>query len=217
MTLRMPNKHFWRRCRGRLITNKEWIRNFESSFASLIWLRLSILSYSFTPVFFYFDYFMQGNVWIEDILQKILLMISKNYLEKQEPSSRRHRQHFSTKASSNPEDRRSFIRNLSSQFEAMANKSIREFLAPTTDNIRTGPAVEIDCNFELKPRLINMVQANQFCGKAHEDASAHLCWYLVTPSGNDPQAHRYRWALHPGGYPEYHIYIFTIGRKRASD
>ena len=78
------------------------------------------------------------------------------------------------KASSKPEDRRSFIRNLSTEFEAMANKSIREFSAPTTDNVRTGPAVEIDRNFELKPGLINMVQANQFCGKAHEDASAHL-------------------------------------------
>jgi len=42
------------------------------------------------------------------------------------------------------------------------------------DNICTGPAVEIDDNFELRPRLINMVQSNQFCGKAHGDASAHL-------------------------------------------
>jgi len=60
----------------------------------------------------------------------------------------------------------------------MANKSIREFSARTTDNIRIGPAVEIDGNFELKPRLINMVQSNQFCGKAHEDASAHLQHFL---------------------------------------
>jgi len=44
-----------------------------------------------------------------------------------------------------------------------------------------------------------------------------VCWYLVTPSGNDPQAHGYRWALHRGGYPEYRIYIFTTRRKRASD
>jgi len=72
-------------------------------------------------------------------------------------------------ASSNQEDHRSFTRNLSSEFEVMANKSIREFSAPTTDNIRTGLAAEIDCNFELKPGLINMVQANQFCGKVHED------------------------------------------------
>jgi len=75
------------------------------------------------------------------------------------------------KASSKPEDSQSFIWNLSTEFEAMANKLIHEFSPPTTDIIRTGPAVEIDRNFELKPRLINMVQANQFCGKAHEDAS----------------------------------------------
>jgi hypothetical protein len=46
------------------------------------------------------------------------------------------------------------------------------------DNIRTGPAVDIDRPFELKHALINMVQASQFCGKAHEDASAHLQHFL---------------------------------------
>ena len=82
------------------------------------------------------------------------------------------------KTSSNQEDRRSFIRSLSSEFEAMANKSIREFSAPTTNNIHTGPTMEIDRTFELKPGLINMVQANQFYGKAHKDASAHLQHFL---------------------------------------
>jgi len=82
------------------------------------------------------------------------------------------------KASSNQEDHQSFTQNLSSEFEVMANKSIREFSAPTTDNIRTRPATEIDGNFELKPGLINMVQSNQFCGKAHEDDSAHLQHFL---------------------------------------
>ena len=77
-------------------------------------------------------------------------------------------------ASSNQEDHR----NLSSEFEAMATKSIREFSAPTADNIRTRPAAKIDGNFELKPGLINMVQSNQFCGKPHEDASAHLQHFL---------------------------------------
>jgi hypothetical protein len=38
--------------------------------------------------------------------------------------------------------------------------------------------VEIEQNFELKLALINMVQASQFCGKAHEDASAHLQHFL---------------------------------------
>jgi hypothetical protein len=56
----------------------------------------------------------------------------------------------------------------------MANKSLRKFSAPTIDNIRIGPDEDIDQPFELKPVLINMVQASQFSRKAHEDASAHL-------------------------------------------
>jgi hypothetical protein len=35
-----------------------------------------------------------------------------------------------------------------------------------------------DNGFKLKPALINMVQANQFYEKAHEDASAHLQHFL---------------------------------------
>src|SRR5579859_3530655 len=61
----------------------------------------------------------------------------------------------------------------------MANKTLREFSAPTTANIRTRPAVDVgDKAFELKPALINMVQASQLCGKAHEDASAHLQHFM---------------------------------------
>jgi len=64
-------------------------------------------------------------------------------------------------------------------FEAMANKTLREFSAPTTANIRTGRAIDVgEEGFELKLALISMVQANQFCGKAHEDASAHLQHFL---------------------------------------
>jgi len=62
-------------------------------------------------------------------------------------------------------------------FEDMAEKTLREFSAPTTANIRTGPAVNTGENgFELKPALITMVQASQ--EKAHEDASAHLQHFL---------------------------------------
>jgi len=61
----------------------------------------------------------------------------------------------------------------------MAQKSLPEFSAPTTANIRTGQEVNVgDNGFELKPALITMVQANQFCGKAHEDASAHFQHFL---------------------------------------
>jgi hypothetical protein len=70
-------------------------------------------------------------------------------------------------------------RNLASKFEAMNNKTLREFSAPTIENIHTGPQVNIgEDEFELKPALITMVQASQFCGKAHEDASAHLQHFL---------------------------------------
>jgi hypothetical protein len=42
-------------------------------------------------------------------------------------------------------------------------------------NIRTSPVVRIEnLEFELKPSLINMVQAIQYSGMANEDASAHL-------------------------------------------
>ena len=46
-------------------------------------------------------------------------------------------------------------------------------------NIRTRLTVNVgDNGFKLKPALINMVQASQFCGKAHEDASAYLQHFL---------------------------------------
>jgi hypothetical protein len=70
-------------------------------------------------------------------------------------------------------------RSLTPESEAMAQKSLREFSALTTTNICTGPEVNVgDNGFKLKPALITMVQANQFCGKAHEDASAHLQHFL---------------------------------------
>jgi len=61
------------------------------------------------------------------------------------------------------------IQNLIPEIDVMADKSLHEFSAPTTTNIRTGLAVDINGSFELKPALINIVQASQFCGKAHEE------------------------------------------------
>jgi hypothetical protein len=61
----------------------------------------------------------------------------------------------------------------------MANKSLYEFSALTTANIRTRSKVNVgDNGFEIKLALITMVQANQFCGKAHEDTCAHLQHFL---------------------------------------
>jgi len=68
--------------------------------------------------------------------------------------------------------------SLTPEIDAMADKSLREFSAPTIANIHTRPAVDINESFELKPALINMVQGSQFYGKAHEDVSAHLQHFL---------------------------------------
>jgi hypothetical protein len=43
----------------------------------------------------------------------------------------------------------------------MANKTLREFSAPITEIIHTGPQVNVgEDGFELKPALITMVQAS---------------------------------------------------------
>jgi len=70
------------------------------------------------------------------------------------------------------------IQSLTLELDVMADKSLREFSAPTTANIHTGPVVDTNGSFAVKPALINMVQASQFYGKAHDDASAHLQHFL---------------------------------------
>jgi len=58
----------------------------------------------------------------------------------------------------------------------MAQKSLRQFSAPSSSHMPAGLNQEKAGNdgFELKSRLVNMVQASPFCGKASEDANAHL-------------------------------------------
>jgi hypothetical protein len=61
----------------------------------------------------------------------------------------------------------------------MAEKTLLEFSAPRVENIHIGLTLQLEnLEFELKPSLINMVQATQFSGKVHEDASAHLQDFL---------------------------------------
>ena len=61
----------------------------------------------------------------------------------------------------------------------MVDKTLRKLFAPSAANIRIGPTINMGDNaFELRPALINMVQAIQLCGKEHEDASAHLQHFL---------------------------------------
>ncbi|MVG17109.1 hypothetical protein EF849_22015, partial [Aeromonas jandaei] len=68
---------------------------------------------------------------------------------------------------------------LSRSIFTMANKTIREFSTPSAANVAIAPdVIDANLNFELKPALITMVQASPFCGKAHEDANAHLQQFL---------------------------------------
>jgi len=63
-------------------------------------------------------------------------------------------------------------------FDAMDNKTLCEYSAPTTANIRVGPVMDVgEYGFELKSGLNNMVHGNQFSGKSYEDASAHLQYF----------------------------------------
>jgi hypothetical protein len=60
-----------------------------------------------------------------------------------------------------------------------ARRCINYFSAVSNANVGTGPETNIrDGGFELKPALINMVQQSPFCGKASEDANAHLQHFL---------------------------------------
>ena len=63
----------------------------------------------------------------------------------------------------------------SSAPRAMAQKTLHDYSAPSANQVPTGPEVNTGGeNLEIKTGLIMMVQASPFCGKANEDASAHL-------------------------------------------
>ena len=67
----------------------------------------------------------------------------------------------------------------SSAPRAVAQKTFRDYSAPSASQVPTGPEVNTGGeNFEIKMGLITMVQASPFCGRANEDASAHLQQFL---------------------------------------
>jgi hypothetical protein len=93
---------------------------------------------------------------------------------------------------SSPGSSESCIREIVDQFQgtsmpielvlmaATAQKCINDISSPSNANGRTGPKTNVrDGHFKLKPALINMVQQSPFCGKASEDANAHLQHFLV--------------------------------------
>ena len=83
-----------------------------------------------------------------------------NYVEDLEALIRKTRAKLKKVSALKSEDSH-IRRSLTLEFEAMANRTLREFSAPTTANIHTGPAINNGDNaYELKPALINMVQAS---------------------------------------------------------
>ena len=65
----------------------------------------------------------------------------------------------------------------------MADKTLCEFSAPSTENIHTKTTLRTtNLEFDLKPSLIHMVQATPFSGRAQDDASAHLHNFLEISS-----------------------------------
>ena len=101
-----------------------------------------------------------------------------NYVDDPEALLRRTKAKLKKVSALELEDNQ-IMRSWTPEFEAMADKTLCEFYALTIANIQTRPTVNVgDNRFVLKPALINMVQASQFYGKAHEDASAHIQHFL---------------------------------------
>jgi hypothetical protein len=70
----------------------------------------------------------------------------------------------------------------------MAQKTLCQFSAPSSTHIPTGLNTnQGNEGFELKTRLVNMVQGSPFCGKASKDANPHLQNFLEVSSTINPK------------------------------
>ena len=88
--------------------------------------------------------------------------LSTSYVEDLEALIKRTRAKLKKVSALKSEDNH-IRRSLTPEFEAMANRTLREFSAPTTANIHTGLTVNVgDNGFELKPALINMCKQASF-------------------------------------------------------
>ena len=70
----------------------------------------------------------------------------------------------------------------------MAQKTLRQFSAPSNSHIPTGlNNYQGTDGFEIKTGLVNMVRASPFCGKVSKDAHAHLQNFLEVSSIINPR------------------------------
>jgi hypothetical protein len=168
--IRNINKHFWCRYRGRSQYLLSIYRLHRIILASIISLADLFASLCLCLVF-------AGRCMTG-------FDLPANYRSDLESMIRKSRSRFSS-----PGSLGSHVRDIVDKFQGsqppqelaqMAGwKCINDFSAPSSRNVRTGPETNIrDGSFELKPALINMVQQSPFCGKASEDANAHLQHFL---------------------------------------
>jgi len=101
--------------------------------------------------------------------------LPENYIPNPDALLRKNRSRTSSSASSSSKP----VAVAPSATNEMAQKTLREYSVPAITNVPTGPAINVgDQTFELRTRLITMVQASPFCGLANEDANAHLQHFL---------------------------------------
>ena len=106
--------------------------------------------------------------------------LPSNFTEDPESLVRKARNHFGSPSREHSEvDPASFVPSASTSMANHAEKTLREYSAPSADQVPTGPVIKNrNGNFEIKTGLITMVQASTFYGKPNEDASAHLQQFL---------------------------------------
>ena len=99
--------------------------------------------------------------------------LSTNYIEDPEALIRRTRAKLKKVLALKSEDNH-IRRSLTLEFEAMVDRTLHEFSAPTTANIQTGPIVNVgDNGFELKPALINRCKRANFVER-HMKMRVHI-------------------------------------------
>ena len=103
-----------------------------------------------------------------------------NFTEDPESLVRKARTHFCSPLRERSEvDPASFVPSASTSMANPVEKTLREYSAPSADQVPTGPVINTgNGNFKIKTCLITMVQASPFCGKSNEDARAHLQQFL---------------------------------------
>jgi hypothetical protein len=162
--------HFWYRCRERSLYSLSIYRLHRTVLASII---------SYAELFVALCLFM---VYTGKCMTRFDLQA--NYHP--DPESLLRKSHFRLSSTRSLGSR---VQEIVDQFQGSTpqvepvpmatRKCINDFLSPSSANIRTGPKMNVgDGNFELNPALIHMVQQSPFCGKASEDANAHLQHFL---------------------------------------